>query len=128
MDDEPTDRLPVLSCAGTCAPPAAHPVEGGWHRLAAADAIPSGEMKAFLVGGVGVLVARLTDDEYVAFQALCPHELVPLDQGLVQGSTLTCLEHMWQWNLRSGAPLGEAEEALRRYPLKQEDGSLFVAL
>ncbi len=54
--------------------------------------------------------------------------MVPLEDGLIQGDTLICLEHMWQFDLRSGAPLGEAEEGLRRYPLKNEGGQLYVAI
>jgi nitrite reductase/ring-hydroxylating ferredoxin subunit len=114
-------------------PPARGPADppgpsGGWRRVTAADAVPSQGMKAFLVDGVGVLIAHTGGDEYVAVQAQCPHEMVPLEEGLVQGTTLTCLEHMWQFDLRSGAPLGEAEEGLRRYPLKNEGGHLYVVI
>jgi nitrite reductase/ring-hydroxylating ferredoxin subunit len=35
---------------------------------------------------------------------------------------------MWQFDIRTGAPLGEALEGLRRYPLKDEGGLLYVAL
>jgi toluene monooxygenase system ferredoxin subunit len=102
--------------------------EGGWKRVTATAVVPSYGMKAFLVDGVGVLIAHTGDDEYVAVQAQCPHEMVPLEHGLIQGLTLTCLEHMWQFDLRSGAPLGEAEEGLRRYPLKNEGGYLYVVI
>jgi nitrite reductase/ring-hydroxylating ferredoxin subunit len=44
------------------------------------------------------------------------------------GSVLTCLEHMWQFDLRTGAPLGDALEGLRGYPLREEAGLLYVAL
>jgi nitrite reductase/ring-hydroxylating ferredoxin subunit len=101
---------------------------GGWKRVTATDLIPSQGMKAFLVDGVGVLIAHTGGDEYVAVQAQCPHEMVPLEDGLIQGVILTCLEHMWQFDLRSGAPLGEAEEGLRRYPLKNEGGHLYVVI
>ena len=53
-------------------------------------------------------------------------EAVPLEQGIHDGSVLTCLEHMWQFDLRTGAPLGDAETGLKGYPLKQEQGELFV--
>ena len=53
---------------------------------------------------------------------------IPLEQGMHDGSVLTCLEHMWQFDLRTGAPLGDALEGLRGYPLKEEAGLLYVAL
>jgi nitrite reductase/ring-hydroxylating ferredoxin subunit len=102
--------------------------DGGWKRVTATDLVPSQGMKAFLVDGVGVLIAHTGGDEYVAVQAQCPHEMVPLEDGLIQGLMLTCLEHMWQFDLESGAPLGEAEEGLRRYPLKNEGGHLYVVI
>jgi toluene monooxygenase system ferredoxin subunit len=84
-------------------------------------------MKEFSVGGVNVLGVH-TGDAYVAFQALCPHETIPLEQGIHDGAVLTCLEHMWQFDIRTGAPLGEALEGLRSYRLKEESGLLYVAV
>jgi toluene monooxygenase system ferredoxin subunit len=92
----------------------------------AAD-VPANGMKEFSVGGVQVLIAH-TGDAYVAFQALCPHEAIPLEQGMLDDSTLTCLEHMWQFDIRTGAPLGDALERLRSYSLKEEGGALYIAL
>ena len=84
-------------------------------------------MKEFSVGGVNVLVVH-TGSAYVAFQALCPHETIPLEQGMHDGSVLTCLEHMWQFDVRTGAPMGDAQEGLKGYQLKEERGELYVGL
>jgi toluene monooxygenase system ferredoxin subunit len=105
-------------------PPAA---PGTWTWVAAADEVPPNEMKVFAVAGVIVLVAH-TDGAFLAVQALCPHELVPLIGGELAGETLTCLEHLWQFDLRTGAPLGEAIEGLRTYPVKNEGGQLYLAV
>ena len=77
--------------------------------------------------GVSVLVVH-TGEAFVAFQSLCPHEAIPLEAGIHDGCTLTCLEHMWQFDLRTGAPMGDAAEGLTGYPLKEERGDLYVAL
>ena len=98
-----------------------------WQRVGATAEVPANGMKEFSVGGVNVLVVH-TGSDYVAFQALCPHETIPLEQGIHDGSVLTCLEHMWQFDLRTGAPLGDALEGLRGYPLREEAGLLYVAL
>jgi toluene monooxygenase system ferredoxin subunit len=42
------------------------------------------------------------------------------------GKVLTCLEHMWQFDLRTGAALGDAEAPVTTYKLKEENGELFV--
>ncbi len=98
-----------------------------WKRVGPTADVPANGMKEFSVEGVNVLVVH-AGDAYVAFQALCPHEAIPLEQGIHDGSALTCLEHMWQFDLRTGAPLGDALEALRSYPLKEDRGELYVAL
>jgi toluene monooxygenase system ferredoxin subunit len=95
--------------------------------VAPAAEIPANGMKEFSVGGVNVLIVH-TGAEYVAFPALCPHESVPLEQGIHDGAVLTCLEHMWQFDIRTGAPLGDALVGLRRYRLKDDGGELYVAL
>jgi nitrite reductase/ring-hydroxylating ferredoxin subunit/(2Fe-2S) ferredoxin len=98
-----------------------------WKRVGSTADVPANGMKEFSVEGVNVLVVH-TGDAYVAFQALCPHEAIPLEQGIHDGSALTCLEHMWQFDLRTGAPLGDALEGLRSYRLKEDRGELYVAL
>ncbi len=112
--------------ARTRAPePAGEPL--AWKRVGPAADVPTNGMKEFAVDGASVLVAH-TGDEFVAFQALCPHEAIPLEQGMVDGTTLTCLEHMWQFDLRTGAPLGDALEGLRGYRIKEERGELYIVL
>jgi nitrite reductase/ring-hydroxylating ferredoxin subunit/(2Fe-2S) ferredoxin len=101
--------------------------EPAWTRVCRAADVPANGMKEFAVGGVSVLIVS-AGDAFVAFPALCPHEAVPLEQGVHDGSVLTCLEHMWQFDLRTGAPLGDAQEGLQGFALKEEQGDLYVAL
>jgi len=110
--------------AGSAGPAGAAPA---WKRVGPSADVPASGMKEFSVGGVNVLIVH-TGDAYVAFQPLCPHEAIPLEQGIHDGSALTCLEHMWQFDIRTGAPLGEALEGLRSYPLREERGELYIAL
>ena len=58
-------------------------------------------------------------DRFFACQAACPHEGVALCDGVFDGDVLTCLEHLWQWSLRSGGePRGLAERALQMYEVE----------
>jgi nitrite reductase/ring-hydroxylating ferredoxin subunit/(2Fe-2S) ferredoxin len=106
------------------APRASEPV---WKRVCRTDAVPVNGLKEFAVDGINVLIAN-TAKGFVAYQALCPHEAVPLEQGVQDGSVLTCLEHLWQFDLQTGAPMGDAEVALTGYRLKEEAGDLYVEL
>ena len=94
--------------------------------VAKAD-VPANGMKQFSVEGIDVLMVN-AGDAFVACQAMCPHEAVPLEQGIHDGSTLTCMEHMWQFDLKTGGPLGDAQEGLKEYRLKEEHGDLYIAL
>ena len=99
----------------------------GWRRVCAAGEVPANGMKEFPIGDQNVLIVN-TGTAFVAFQALCPHEAVRLEDGVHDGSVLTCLEHMWQFDVHTGAPLGDAEAGLKSYRLKEERGELFVRL
>src|SRR5262245_58619221 len=60
--------------AATAAPA---PAEPAWTRVCSTADVPANGMKEFPVNGVNVLVVN-TGDGFVAVQALCPHEAVPL--------------------------------------------------
>jgi len=76
-------------------------------------------------GGLKLVVAN-AGGEFVGFQAMCPHQDVPLCEGLFDGQTLTCHMHLWQWDVKSGAPQGIAEAPLERYPLVREGEALYL--
>ena len=97
-----------------------------WRRLCEVGEVPDNGMKQVTVEGVPAILIVNAGTEYFAYQAMCPHEAVPLEQGMHDGSVLTCLEHLWQFDLRTGAPLGDAEAGLGGFRLKQEDGALHV--
>ena len=107
--------------------PASAPAGPTWKRVCRTDEVPADGMKEFAVDGTGVLIVH-TGKAFVAFQAMCPHEAIPLEQGIHDGCILTCLEHTWQFDLQTGAPVGEAEKGLQGYPLKEERGELYVEL
>ena len=105
-------------------PPTSGPA---WKRVCGVGEVPTGGMKEFAVGDLNILIVN-TGTGFVAYQALCPHEAVRLEDGVHDGSILTCLEHMWQFDVHTGAPLGDAEEGLKSYRLKEERGDLYVSV
>jgi len=113
--------------AGHAAAPHAAASGPGWKRVCSAGEVPANGMKEFPVGDLNVLIVN-TGAGFVAYQALCPHEAVRLEDGVHDGSILTCLEHMWQFDIHTGAPLGDAETGLKGYRLKEERGELYVSL
>ncbi len=76
-------------------------------------------------GGQKVVVAN-SGDEYFAVQAQCPHQEIPLCEGMLEGTVLTCHQHLWQWDIRTGEPQGLAEAPLERYEVKVEGEDIMV--
>jgi toluene monooxygenase system ferredoxin subunit len=91
----------------------------------AAEVPENGLKECEAEGGLKVVVAN-AGGEFFGFQAICPHQEVPLCEGLFDGSVLTCHMHLWQWDVRTGAALGIAEAPLQRYPVALEGDSLYL--
>ena len=92
-----------------------------------ADIPANGMKECDAEGGLKVLIVN-SGDEYFACQARCPHQDVALCEGMFDGSVVTCHQHLWQWDIRSGAPLGAAEAPLQRYEVSVENGAIHVLL
>ncbi len=85
----------------------------------------NGLLEVQLEGDLKVLVAN-AGDEYFACQAVCPHQEVRLCEGLFDGNVLTCHMHLWQWDIRSGSPIGLAEAPLQTFDLSIHDGAIYL--
>jgi toluene monooxygenase system ferredoxin subunit len=89
--------------------------------------VPENGLKECETGDGLKLVVANSGGEFYGFQASCPHQEVPLCEGLFDGSTLTCHMHLWQWDVRTGEPRGIAEAPLQLFPLAREGGALYLA-
>lgn len=88
--------------------------------------VPSNGLKECeLEGGMKVLVAN-SGSEYFAVQATCPHQEVALCEGMYDGKVLTCHQHLWQWDIRTGAAMGIAEAPLERYDVTIDGDAVYV--
>ena len=83
-------------------------------------------LKQVELGGDRTVCIGNSAGEFFACQAYCPHQGIPLCEGVLDGSTLTCLEHLWQWDVRSGESTGLAEEPLKLVRIHVEGDSLYV--
>src|SRR3954463_3156880 len=88
--------------------------------------VPENALKECATEDGQKLVVANAGGEFVGFQATCPHQEVPLCEGLSDGATLTCHMHLWQWDVRTGEPRGIAEAPLQRYSLTREGDALYL--
>lgn len=91
----------------------------------AADIPQNGLKECEAEGGLKLVVAN-AGGEFLGFQAMCPHQDVPLCEALFDGSVLTCHMHLWQWDVRTGAPMGIAETPLEKYALAVEGDEIYL--
>ena len=96
-----------------------------FRRVIALDDLWDGDIRATQVDGVDVVVIRIADRVH-AFEDRCAHLGFPLSEGTLSGSTLTCAAHHWQYDVASGCGINPATARLARFPVKLEDGQVFV--
>lgn len=101
-------------------------VENNPVKVVEADDLPPGTMVCVEVGGRRVLVANV-DGVFYATDDTCTHEDASLSSGSLNGDLVKCPLHGSRFSLRTGEPVEEpAEEPLECYPVKIENGAVFV--
>lgn len=96
-----------------------------WTKLCASSEVDEGTIKQYCVNNIDVIVMR-SKDVLSASQAICPHMDEPLKNGLIKNGKLTCLKHLWQWDLSTGEKTGLAELNLQMYNVMEQDGSIYI--
>jgi nitrite reductase (NADH) small subunit len=66
------------------------------------------------------------DGELVAVDDRCLHRGGSLSQGLVRDGVVTCPEHWWRYELRTGRRLGQPRLCLQRYPVERDGAGVRV--
>lgn len=98
-----------------------------WTRACAADDVEREDVIPLEIDGHDYAVYRSPDDRYYATDGRCTHQRVLLADGLVTGHIIECPKHNGRFDYTNGA----AQRApvtvdLRTYPVKLEDGSVFI--
>lgn len=82
-------------------------------------------MKEVTIDNRRILVIR-TPEGFFAYQNGCPHKGVPLSQGQLEGHTLTCSAHGWQFDIQTGCGVNPKETSLLKIPAKIEGEDVFI--
>ncbi len=96
-------------------------------RVSSLDDLWSGEMRAFEVQGVPILVIR-KDNEVFAYEDRCAHLGLRLSCGSLVGDVLTCPGHLWQFDACTGKGINPADSHLRAVPVKVSGNDVLVAV
>ena len=63
-----------------------------------------------------------------AIDGICPHQGGPLADGVLEGTTVTCPWHGWQFDVRTGQHQFSPVVKQPTLPVKVEGGQVFVAV
>ena len=66
--------------------------------------------------------------EYYAIDNICPHRGAPLGEGRIEEGILICPNHEWRFELKSGWCPQNPELSTEVYPIKINDGKIYVRL
>ncbi|MFC5758556.1 nitrite reductase small subunit NirD [Rhizobium sp. GCM10022189] len=99
-----------------------------WHPIGDISDIPLRGSRCVKTPHMNIAVFRTGEDEVYAIENRCPHKGGPLSEGIVHGNAVTCPLHNWVISLETGKALGADEGAVRTIPLRNEGGTLYIAL
>jgi len=99
-----------------------------WTEIISLEEIPRLGARVLRTDTMDIAVFRTASDEVFALKDSCPHKGGPLSQGIVHGSTVTCPLHNWKIDLDSGQALAPDEGCTNRFPVKVENGRVYIRL
>ena len=99
-----------------------------WIEIAALEDIPKLGARVVKTDTVEIAVFRTSGDQVFALKDECPHRKGPLSQGIVHDNTVTCPLHNWKIDLASGEARAPDKGCSRSYPVKVENGRVFLGL
>jgi nitrite reductase (NADH) small subunit len=101
--------------------------EAEFRTVGRVEDIPPGSIRAFQVDEEEIAIANV-GGEFFATQQHCLHLRGPLGDGRLEGATLSCPWHGWQYDVTTGKNEFDQAIQLQTYEVKVEDGDVKVAI
>ena len=99
-----------------------------WKKVVELENIPVLGARVVKAPDMDIAVFRSNDNQVFAVRDACPHKQGPLSQGIMHGFSVTCPLHNWKINLKSGEALAPDEGCVNVFPVKVEDGIVYLQL
>jgi toluene monooxygenase system ferredoxin subunit len=94
-----------------------------WRDTINIDDLWEGDMTAVTVDGQAVLLVNL-DGTVLAYSNRCPHQASALDEGDLDGQTLTCAKHLWEFNAATGRGINPDDARLTSFSCQVGDDGI----
>lgn len=98
----------------------------GRHPVGSAADIPAGTATVVDVEGDPIAVVHAEDGSFYALSNVCPHSGGPLGDGKVEGDSIYCPWHGYQFELETGAHAQGLPLEAETYEVVVEDGDVYV--
>lgn len=95
-----------------------------WHDVLATKGFAVGETRRVDCDGRGLFVHRVSAKDWQVYDSRCPHQTTDIPQLALEGCTLTCPKHQWQFDIRSGDCIAKGSSPLKRWPSQVVKGRL----
>lgn len=99
-----------------------------WIEIGPLSDIPRQGARVVKTDAGNIAVFRTVDDEVFALRDKCPHKGGPLSQGIVHGRKVACPLHGWNVELDSGCAVAPDEGCAREFPVRIENGRVWLDL
>jgi len=100
--------------------------QAAWHDVLATRGFAVGETRRVDCDGRGLFVHRAAARAWQVYDSRCPHQTTDIPHLALQGCTLTCPKHQWQFDIRSGDAVGKGKRPLKQWPSKVVKGRLLA--
>jgi nitrite reductase/ring-hydroxylating ferredoxin subunit len=87
--------------------------------------LSEGAVKSIRILARTIAVIRINGELY-GLEADCKHMRASIARGKIEGLTITCPGHGWQYDIKSGACLNEPWAKLKTFPVIVERGQVYV--
>lgn len=99
-----------------------------WREVAATNNIKNYDFKIVELSDLEIAIFNI-DNNFYAIEDNCPHQHLPIADGIVEDFTITCPYHGAQFDIRSGElKTPPACDNLRIFELKIVDKLIFIKL
>jgi nitrite reductase (NADH) small subunit len=96
-------------------------------KVAEASDVPPGSGRCVEVDGKQIALFNV-DGSFYAIDNTCLHRGGPLAEGELEGLTVTCPWHGWQYDLTTGQNVMDDSERVARYEVKVEGSAVLVGV
>ncbi len=87
--------------------------------------LPPGSAAEVMVGGLPVALCHV-DGEVRALWGICPHRGGPLGHGAINGESISCPWHGWEFNCVTGRNDFDPDSRVQTFPVKLEAGDILI--